>query len=101
MPYIRGVRDTAGGGTAVATAGATERIRIGRFIQLQLKEAGPVDVLLKLGDTTHYSVLLESTSQGIVLDDIPGMTGERGEDLTIDLSAAVEVAYHIYYDLLK
>lgn len=101
MPYARGTRDTAGGGTAIATAGDDERIRIGDFIQLQIKETGPVDVLLKLGSTTHYSVLMQAPPDGVILVSIPRMTGERGEDMTLDLSSSVEVGYQIWYDLLK
>ena len=29
------------------------------------------------------------------------MTGEQGEDVTLDLSSSVEVGYQIWYDLLK
>ena len=93
MLYI-GTRNTSGDGTAIATAGATERVRV-RRIQLQLTEStGPVTVLLKLASMTIYQVLLANQGDGVVFD-LAGVTGALGADLYVNLSDAKAVAYVI------
>lgn len=100
MAYATGTRSTSGDGSAVASAGAAERLKLGEFIQLQLTVAGPVTVVLKLGSTTHYTVLLQNAGDGVILHRIPPIIGQLGEDLYVDLSDAKAVGYVIAYDVL-
>lgn len=91
--YI-GTRNTSGDGSAIATAGATERVRV-RTVQLQLTDStGPVTVLLKLAAVTIYQVLLAEQGSGVVFD-LGGVAGAKGADLYVNLSAAKEVSYVI------
>lgn len=100
MAYARGTRNSSGNGSAVATAGASERLKLGDFIQLQLTAVGPVTIVLLLGSTQVYSVLLQNAGEAVILQRIPPIVGQLGEDLYVDLSDAKAVGYVIAYDVL-
>jgi hypothetical protein len=97
MANYVGTRNTSGNGDAIITAGATERLRLGNFVQLQLNEAGPCTVLLKFGSTTIYSVTLQSAGDGVVVT-LPAQVSALADPLYINLSAAKAVGYVVDID---
>lgn len=94
---VRGTRNTAEDGTAVAVADpATNRLIVGPFVQLQNKGASDVTVKLKLGTREIYDVLLEPKI-AVLITDFPDEAGAglEGESLYINLDGAVAVYYQI------
>lgn len=80
-------RTGAGNGTAIATAAAGERLRIGDYVFLQALDAGPITVILKFGDTEiHSPILLQNVESGVVLK-FPPQTSGQAEALYVNLSA--------------
>lgn len=80
-------RAGSGDGTALVTAGASERLRIGRYIYLQLLETGPITVVLKFGSATiHSPILLQSVGDGVVLN-LPDQDSALAAALYANLSA--------------
>lgn len=94
-------RTGSGDGTALATAGASERLRIGDYIYLQLLETGPVTVLLKFGSTSlHSPILLSSDVPGVVLK-LPEQISAQAAALYVNLSANdIDVSVTIDVDRL-
>lgn len=95
-------RAGAGDGTALITAGASERLRIGDYIFLQLLEAGPITVVLKFGSTViHSPILLSSAVPGVVLN-IPHQHSALAAALYVNLSANdIDVSVTIDVDKLS
>ena len=94
---VRGTRNTAGDGTAVAVADpATNRLIVGPFVQLQNKGASNVNVKIKLGTREIYDVLLEPES-AVLITDFPNEAGAglADEDLYVNLDGAIAVYYQI------
>ncbi len=94
---VRGTRDTANDGTAVAAADpAVNRLIVGPFVQLQNKGASDVTVKLKLGTREIYDVLLEPKI-AVLITDFPDEAGAGAadEDLYVNLDGAVAVYYQI------
>lgn len=80
-------RAGSGDGTALVTAGASERLRIGDYIYLQLLETGPITVVLKFDSTVlHSPILLQSVGDGVVLK-LPGQISAKAAALYANLSA--------------
>lgn len=94
-------RTGAGAGTALVTAGASERLRIGDYIYLQLLETGPITVHIKFGETSlHSPILLSSDVPGVVLK-WPEQISAKGAALYVDLSANdIDVSVTIDVDKL-
>lgn len=92
-------RTGAGAGTALATAAANERLRIGDYIFLQLLETGPITVVLKFDSTAiHSPILLDSVGMGVVLR-LPEQISAKGAALYVDLSAGdIDVSVTIDVD---
>lgn len=98
---LTGTRNTAGNGTALATANAGQKLRIGKFILLQLKATvGPVTALLKFGSTTVLPLHMTVQGDGLVLVDVPPMVSAAGDSLYLNLSDDKEVMYKIYVDMV-
>lgn len=94
---VRGTRNTAGDGTAVAVADpAANRLIVGPFWQLQNKGDVDVNVKLKLGAREIYDVLLESKI-AVLITDFPDEAGAGGadEDLYVNLDGAIAVYYQV------
>lgn len=94
---VRGTRNTPGDGTAVATADpATNRLKVGPFLQLQNKGTADVNIKLKLGTREIYDVTLESKI-AVLITDFPDEAGAgaQDEDLYVNLDGAVAVYYQI------
>lgn len=100
MLYV-GSQGTAGNGTAVVTAAADRRLKIGKFIQLQLNAAGPQTVILKFGSTAKYSVTFQNAGDGIVLQNLPEQWSADGEALYVNVSASIAVGYVIDVEEIK
>ena len=84
---VQTTRAGSGAGTAIITAAAGERLRIGKYIFLQLLETGPITVVLKFGDAViHSPILLQDVSMGTILT-FPEQTSVAGAALYVDLSA--------------
>ncbi len=80
-------RTGSGDGTALITAGAAERLRIGDYIFLELLEPGQVTVVLKFGSTViHSPILLSSAVPGVVLE-LPEQISAQAAALYVNLSA--------------
>ena len=80
-------RTGAGAGTAIITAAEGERLRVGKYVFLQLLETGPITVVLKFGTTAiHSPILLNEVGLGVVLT-FPEQTSAAGASLYVDLSA--------------
>lgn len=95
-------RTGSGDGTALITAGAAERLRIGAYIFLELLEAGPITVVLKFGAAAiHSPILLQSVGTGIVLQ-IPDQYSALAAALYVNLSANdIDVSVTIDVDRLS
>lgn len=95
-------RAGAGDGTALITAAAGERLRIGDYVFLQLMEAGEITVILKFGSTqVHSPILLKDASMGTVLK-FPHQTSAPGEALYVNLSANdIDVSVTVDVDKLS
>ena len=48
----------AGAGTALITAGAAQRLRVGEYVYLQLMETGTITAVLKFDSTAIHSPIL-------------------------------------------
>ena len=84
---VKTTRTGAGAGTALITAAASERLRIGQYIFLELLEAGTITVILKFDAVAiHSPILLSSDVPGVVLK-LPEQTSGLGASLYADLSA--------------
>lgn len=94
-------RTGAGAGTALITAGASERLRIGDYIYLQLMETGTITVVLKFDAAAiHSPILLDQTAFGVALK-IPEQISAKGAALYVDLSANdLDVSVTIDVDLV-
>lgn len=97
MAIYVGTRNTPGDGDAIVTAGASERLSIGDFVQFQLNEAGPCTLLLKYNSTTIYSVTLQSAGDGVALP-IPNQVSAPAAALYVNLSAAKAIGYVLDVD---
>lgn len=96
MALYTGNRATSGDGTAVVTAAAGSKLKIGKYIFLQLQEAGPVVCLLKFGSTTiHAGIGISNINEGVVLMELPTQTSGTAEALYVNLSASKSVNYAI------
>ncbi len=85
---VKTTRTGAGDGAALITAAASERLRIGSYIFLQLLEAGPITILLKFDAVAiHSPILLSSVASGVVLK-LPEQTSPLGANLYVNLSAS-------------
>ncbi len=94
-------RTGAGAGTALITAGASERLRIGDYVFLQLLETGTITAVLKFDAAAmHSPILLDGTAMGVVLK-IPEQVSAKGAALYVDLSANdLDVSVTIDVDLV-
>ncbi len=80
-------RTGSGAGTALATAGASERLRIGEYLFLQLLETGPITVVLKFDATAiHSPILLNEVGLGVIIE-LPTQISAKGAAFYVDLSA--------------
>lgn len=94
-------RAGSGDGTALITAAAGERLRIGDYIFLQLLETGPITVVLKFGSTAiHSPILLQNVGDGVVLE-LPHQVSAQAAALYANLSANdIDVSVTIDVDKL-
>lgn len=104
MLYI-GSRGTAGAGTAIVTAGASERIRVYGHFFLQIAETGDVTVIPKFvvgedSSKVHVDIILGSSDTTGVLLDLPMQVSPLGASLHLDLSDAIDVNYTIQADVI-
>ena len=99
---ISTTRTGSGDGTALATAGANERLRIGDYIFLELLETGPITVVLKFGAAAiHSPILLRAGGIGIAIK-IPHQYSALGAALYVHLSADdIDVSVTIDVDKLS
>ncbi len=107
MALYKGTRNTTvGNGTAIVTAGATERLRLNGLMKIQAKEAGPINALLQFvksgsADVTVYEVFAVDSGNGEIVHPLPLHVSEPGASLHIDIDVAKVVAYAIDVDLVR
>ena len=106
MLYHGNRNTTTGNGTAIVTAGATQRLRLNGLMKIQAKEAGPINALLQFvksgaADDTIYEVYMLSQGDGEVVHPLPLHVSEPGAALHIDIDVAKVVAYAIEVDLVE
>ena len=93
----QGTRNTSGNGTAILTPATGKRLRTNGVLKLQLKEAGPVNVLVKMGSTTIYTAYIKDDGAGELVQ-LPVKNYGVDEALYINLDAAKAVLYVIDVD---
>jgi hypothetical protein len=97
---------TTGNGTAIVTAGATQRLRVNGFLKIQAKESGTINALLQFvksgsSDVTIYSVYMDADVRGEIIDKLPLHVSEPGASLHIDIDVAKIIAYAIEVDVIE
>ena len=106
MALYTGIRNTIGNGSAIVTAGATQRLKLNGFLKIQAKEAGPINALVQYvksgaDDVTVYEVYMANNGGGDIVDKVPLFVSEPGAALHIELDVAKVIAYVIEVDLVE
>ena len=93
MHYV-GTRNTAGNGSAIITASTGNRLRFGRFAQLQLNAAGPQTVEILFGTATViYSATLQNAGDGVIVENLEPQFSAGTAPLYVSLSGSAAVGY--------